>query len=158
MSPFGSFTKEEVAEKVTQWLTEEGLPVREFKDHQADINLATRQGNTNINIGFHKSSLDSLIVVGNLHFEEQEQSMIRYTKTKREMLYDLEISFLHMNLDFVLNINDEQQEFTIEDIKLQKAIYFDGLTKDKFFDVISAIYNCFKVLKLKFELLGRQRA
>jgi hypothetical protein len=157
MQHFGKHSKSEVAGKVIQWLIEEGLPVSQYKDDQADINIATRQGNVNINIGFHKDSIDSLIVIGKLHFEEQKQSMFRYTRTKREMLYDLELSFLQMNLDFILNVNNEQQEFTIEDINLQKIIYFDGLSKDKLFNVMSAIFNCLKVLGLKFQLLGRQR-
>jgi hypothetical protein len=156
MSRFDNLTKEEVAKQIKQWIIEEGIPVDDFPDVQTDFNFVVIRSNTRINIGFHKTSTDSIIVAGNIHFEEQEQSMFRYTKTKREMLYDLEMSFLQMNLDFILNVNNEQQEFTIEDIKLQKTIYFDGLTKDKLFDVMSAIFNCFKVLKLKFELLGRQ--
>jgi hypothetical protein len=157
MSRFDSLTKEEVANQVRRWIIEEGVPVNDFSDDQTDFHFVITRGSTVVNIGFHKTSIDSLIVLGGFHFAPQEQSVFRYTKTKREMLYDLEISFLHMNLDFILNINNEQQEFSIEDIKLQKTIYFDGLTKDKLFDVMSAIFNCLKALRLKFELLGRQR-
>lgn len=156
MSRFDSLTKEDVAKQVKRWIIEEGLPVEDFPDDKIDFNFVITRGTTKINIGFHKTSIDSIIVAGNLHFEEYEQSMIRNMKTKREMLYDLEMVFLQMKLDFILNITTKNQEFTIEDIKLQKTIYFDGLTKDKLFDVISAIFNSLKVIGLKFELLGRQ--
>jgi hypothetical protein len=91
-------------------------------------------------------------VLGNLHFESEEQSMIRYTKTKRELIYDLEMLFIQMNLDFILKTDSIDQEFTIEDIILQKTIYFDDLSKDKFFGVLSSIFNC-----LKLDLLLEQQ-
>jgi hypothetical protein len=157
MTRFENASKEWVAKTVKQWLIDEGLPVTEQKDEQTDFKFATRQGTTNINIGFHKASIDSLIVLGNLHFESGEQSMIRYTKTKRELIYDLEMLFIQMNLDFILKTNSVDQEFIIEDIILQKTIYFDDLSKDKFFGVLSSIFNCLKLLALKFELLARSR-
>jgi hypothetical protein len=149
-------SKEQVAKTVRRWLKDEGLPVWERKDDQTDFNFATRQGNTNINIGFHKTSIDSLIVQGNLHFEQQEQTMLRYTKTKHDLIYELEILFIQMNLDFILKTNNLQEEFTIEDIILQKTIYFDGLSKDRLFNVLSLIFNCLKVLIFKFNSLGRR--
>ncbi len=89
-------------------------------------------------MGFHKTSIDSIIIVGAIALEPDEQSMFRYTKTKREFLYDIELAFLQMNLDFIIDI-PPNEEFTIENIKLQKTIYFDGLSKDHFFDIISSI-------------------
>ena len=81
--------------------------------------------------------------------------MLRYTKTKRELLFDVEILFIQKDVDFILGANIGQQEFTIEDIILQKTIYFDGLSKDRFYNVLSQIYNCLNLLMLKFLLLGR---
>jgi hypothetical protein len=84
--------------------------------------------------------------------------MLKYTKTKVEFLLDVQIAFLQQNLDFIIEpTNNRANEFSISDIKLQKTIYFDGLTKDRFFDIVSAIYNCLKILDLKFKLLGRPK-
>ena len=76
---------------------------------------------------------------------------------KREFLYDIEMFFIQMNLDYVLSSSSKDGEFTVKDIKLQKTIYFDGLTKDRLFDIMSSIFNCLKLLKAKFLLLGKYK-
>ena len=80
MTRFENTSKEQVAKSVKQWLIDEGLPVSDYKDEQTDFNFATRQGNININVGFHKSSIDSLIIMGKIHFESQEQWSLRINK------------------------------------------------------------------------------
>jgi hypothetical protein len=150
-------SKYEVANVIKEWLVEEGLPVEDFEDENTDINYATKQGGVKINIGFHKRSKNSLIVMGGVHLETQEQEMFRYTKVKREFLYDIEMFFIQMNLDYVLSSSSKDGEFTVKDIKLQKTIYFDGLTKDRLFDIMSSIFNCLKLLKAKFLLLGKYK-
>jgi hypothetical protein len=83
--------------------------------------------------------------------------MTRHARTKKELSYDIEKIFIQMNLDYLLKSNVIDGEFTVEDIILRKTIYFDGLSKDKFFNIISLIYNCFKILVGKSMLLGIQR-
>ena len=140
---------------IKQWLLDEELVVHDdINSDETNFNFKFKQGDTNMNVAFYKKSKDSLAVGGKLVFEPQEQSMIRYTSTKKELLYDMEKLFIQMNLDYLLKSNVKNGEFTIEDIILQKTIFFDGLSKDKFFDVISLIYNCFKILVSKLMLLG----
>lgn len=157
MTRFENRSKNEVAAVVKQWLLDEGLPVEDFKDENAEINYATKQSGIKINIGFHKQSKDSLIILGGIYLEPQEQEMFIYTKVKREFLYDIEMLFIQMNLDHVFSSSSSDGEFTLEDIKLQKTIYFDGLSKDRLFDIMSSIFNCLKLLKTKFLLLGRYK-
>jgi hypothetical protein len=158
MSDVSKMDKFQVAELVKGWLSEEGLTAQDFPDASADVAFAFSQGNSKINVGFHKTSVDSLMIIGGIILEPQEQTMLKYTKTKVEFLLDVQIAFLQQNLDFIIEpTNNRANEFSISDIKLQKTIYFDGLTKDRFFDIVSAIYNCLKILDLKFKLLGRPK-
>jgi hypothetical protein len=156
LSKFQNANKEVVAMTVKEWLLDEELAVyNDINSDETNFNFTFKQGHICMNVAFYKKCKDSLIVGGKLVFEPQEQSMIRYSRTKKELLYDIEKLFIQMNLDYFLKSNVKNGEFTIEGIILQKTIYFDGLSKDKFFEVISLIYNCFKVLvSSKLMLLG----
>jgi hypothetical protein len=131
MSKFENSSKEEVAKTVKQWLIDEGVSVEDHEDPDSDYNFKTIFGSKIIHIAFHKSSRDSLIVLGRVRFETDEQKMLRYTKTKRELLFDAET------------------------LQLQKTIFFDGLSKDRFFGAVHQISNCLQLLMLQFLLLGR---
>jgi hypothetical protein len=65
--------------------------------------------------------------------------MLRYLKTKRELLYELEIVFTLANIEFALKPDLITEEFTIEDIQLFKTIYYDALTQQNFFDALVLI-------------------
>jgi hypothetical protein len=155
MSTFENSSKEVVARTVKQWLIDEGLPADDVKDLNCDYNFKTAYGSKNIHVAFHKRSKDSLIIIGKVHFEPDQQVMLRYTKTKREILFDIETLFIMKDVDFILETNTKEQEFTIEDIKLQKTIFFDGLSKDRFYSVLYQVSNCLQLLILQFLLLGR---
>ena len=156
LTKFQNANKEVVAMTVKQWLQEEELALHDINSDKTDFYFAFKQGNINMNVGFYKKRKDSLIVSGNLEFGPQEQKMTRYARTKKELSYDIEKIFIQMNLDYVLKSNIIDGEFTVDDIILRKTIYFDGLSKDKFFDITSSIYNCFKILVGKLMLLGIQ--
>jgi hypothetical protein len=157
MSKFENASKDEVAKTVKHWLIDEGLPAKDFEDPNSDYNFETIHGKRNIHVAFHKTSRDSLIIAGKVYFGPAEQGMLRYTKTKREILFDVETLFIMKEVDFLLEAITEHKEFTIENIKLQKTIFFDGLSKDRFFNVLHQISNCLQLLMLQFLLLGRAK-
>jgi hypothetical protein len=76
-----------------------------------------------LNVGFHKRSTDSLIVGGKIRFNPQEQSIIKYTTTKLELLYDIEIICAQLNLELVTTPVKENGEYSLEDIRLFKTLY-----------------------------------
>ena len=112
------------------------------------------KSNTQLHIGQHKESKDSVIINGSVIFTGDEQNMLRYLKTKRGLLYELEIVFALANIDFSLKPNVTTDEFTIEDTQLSKTIYYDALTKQSFFDALLSIFNCVKLIRERFKLLG----
>jgi hypothetical protein len=66
------------------------------------------------------------------------------------LLYDIEIICAQLNLELVTTPVRENGEYSLEDIRLFKTLYFDGLTKQSFFDSLVAIgtNNNFKSAEL----------
>ncbi len=148
--------KKEVVNMVKDWLEEEGLTIEYVDDEDADVNCVVIKDNIILNIGFLNASKDSLIVTGKAGLQLYPQDVPEATKLKKESLLDLEIVFLQMSLDFTINTTDGvDNDVTISDIQIQKTIFFDGLSKDRLFDVMVSIFNCVNVVRMKFSLLGK---
>ena len=141
---------------VKDLLEEEGLTTEYLDDEDTDVNCAVVKDNILLNIAFLKAAKDSLIVSGKVGIRPDPQDVLESTKLKRESLYDLEIVFLQMNLDFTIDdTNSAGDEFSISDIQIQKTVFFDGLSKDRLFEIMVSIFNCISVVRKKFVLLGR---
>src|SRR5919108_4885971 len=132
-------SKQEAVDVVKKWLKEEQYEVSSVPDENADYNFVIVKGYMVLNVGFHKRSTDSLIVGGKIKFNPEEQSIIKYTTTKLELLYDIEIICAQLNLELVTTPIKENGEYSLEDIRLFKTLYFDGLTKQSFFDSLIGI-------------------
>jgi hypothetical protein len=149
-------SKQEAVDTVQKWLKEEEYDVTLVPDENTDYNFMIVKGYMVLNIGFHKRSSDSLIVGGKIIFTPQEQSKIGYTKTKLELLYDIEIICAQLNLELVTTPIKENGEYSLEDIRLFKTLYFDGLTKQSFFDSLIGIFHCLRLIVAKFDMLGKK--
>jgi hypothetical protein len=151
--------KKDVAHMVKDWLEEEGLAIEYLDDEDTDVKCVIIKDNIILNVGFLKASKDSLIVSGKVGLQVYEQDIQELAKIKRDSLYDLETVFLQMNLDFnVDTTGSSDKDISISDIQIQKTIFFDGLTKDRLFDVMVSIFNCMNVVRMKFNLLGMNKS
>jgi hypothetical protein len=54
-----------------------------------------------------------------------------------------------------MNPVEDKREYSLEDISLSKTLYFDGLTKQGFFDSLNAMFNCLRLIISKFLMLGQ---
>jgi len=143
---------------VKDWLEEEGLAIEYVDDEDTDVNCVVVKDNIILNIGFLNASKDSLIVSGKAGIQLYPQDGPEATKLKRESLLDLEIVFLQMGLDFTINTtNGVDNDVAMSDIQIQKTIFFDGLSKDRLFDVMVSIFNCVNVVRMKFSLVGKNK-
>jgi hypothetical protein len=155
MTRFENATKDLVEKFIKQWLVEEEYEIQPHTDPDTSFNYKIIKSNIQLHVGQHNKSKDNIMIKGVIAFKEDEQAMLRYLKTKRELLYDLEIIFTLANIEFSVKPNVTTEEFTIEDIQLTKIIYYDGLTKQTFYDALLSIFNCLKLLISKFILVGR---
>jgi hypothetical protein len=152
--------KKEVAHMVKDWLEEEGLATEYLDDEDTDVNCAVIKDNIILNIAFLKAAKDSLIISGKVGIQPYQDDVQESTKLERGSLYDLEIVFLQMNLDFAIDTTNSvgDEDVSISDIQIQKTVFFDGLTKDRLFDIMVSIFNCINVVRMKFVLLGRTKS
>ena len=148
-------SKQEVVDTVKRWLKEEEYEVSLVPDESTDYNFMIVKGYMVLNIGFHKRSSDSLIVGGKIRFNPEEQSIIKYITTNFELLYDIDIICAQLNLELVTTPVKENGEYSLEDIRLFKTLYFDGLTKQGFFDSLIGIFHCFRLIVAKFDIIAR---
>lgn len=158
MTDYTNFNKFQVSNIVKKWMEEEGYTVHDYKDENTDINYYIDKANTKIHIGFHKSSKDSLIIMGKITPSAEEQNMLKYLKSKDEFYSEIKIELLRMNLEVIINtIDDPDYQFIITDIVLQKTLYFDGLTKDRFYEIMTTVFNCIQILRTSFHMLGKRK-
>jgi len=148
-------SKQEVIDTVKRWLKEEEYEVSLVPDESTDYSFMIVKGYMVLNVGFHKRSTDSLIVGGKIRFSPEEQSIIKYITTNLELLYDIDIICAQLNLELVTTPVKENGEYSLEDIRLFKTLYFDGLTKQSFFDSLIGILNCFRLIVAKFDIMAR---
>ena len=148
-------SKQEAIDTVKRWLKEEEYEVSLVPDESTDYNFMIVKGYMVLNIGFHKRSSDSLIVGGKIRFNPEEQSLIKYITTNLELLYDIDIICAQLNLELVTTPVKENGEYSLEDIRLFKTLYFDGLTKQSFFDSLIGIFHCFRLIVAKFDIIAR---
>ena len=148
-------SKQEAVDTVKRWLKEEEYEVSLVPDESTDYNFMIVKGYMVLNIGFHKRSSDSLIVGGKIRFNPEEQSIIKYITTNLELLYDIDIICAQLNLELVTTPVKENGEYSLEDIRLFKTLYFDGLTKQSFFDSLIGIFHCFRLIVAKFDIIAR---
>ena len=148
-------SKQEAIDTVKRWLKEEEYEVSLVPDESTDYSFMIVKGYMVLNVGFHKRSTDSLIVGGKIRFSPEEQSIIKYITTNLELLYDIDIICAQLNLELVTTPVKENGEYSLEDIRLFKTLYFDGLTKQSFFDSLVGIFHCLRLIVAKFDILGR---
>ena len=148
-------SKQEAVDTVKRWLKEEEYEVSLVPDETTDYNFMIVKGYMVLNIRFHKTSSDSLIVGGKIRFNPEEQSIIKSITTNLELLYDIDIICAQLNLELVTTPVKENGEYSLEDIGLFKTLYFDGLTKQSFIDLLIGIFHCFRLIVAKFDIIAR---
>ena len=150
-------SKQEAVDTVKRWLEEEEYEVSLVPDENTDYNFLIVKGYMVLNVGFHKRSTDSLIVGGKIRFNPEEHSIIKNITTNFELLYDIDIICAQLNLELVTTPVKEKEngEYSLEDIRLFKTLYFDGLTKQSFFDSLNAMFNCLRLIISKFLMLAQ---
>lgn len=142
---------EEYANKIKRWFAEEGIPSVDVQDDNTNVAFDIQTGGTVMRIGFYKTSLDSIIILSGIKFTPEEQLMLSHLKTKRDVIWDLERILIQMHLEPIFYPNKEN----IEQIKVQKTIYFDSLTKSKIFEVATDVFQSIRAIRETFLKIGK---
>ncbi|HYY71429.1 MAG TPA: DUF2299 family protein [Nitrososphaeraceae archaeon] len=143
---------EEYADKVRKWIKEEAYEFYERPDIETKLTIDIEENKyTIISIAFHKDSLDSIIIAANMEFNEKEQNMLKSLKNRNEIVWDIRKFLIQMHLDPRFPIITDN----IKEIYFQKILFFDNLTKDRFFEVLTDISNSISFIRGTFLNLGQ---
>ena len=127
----------EYADKIKKWIKEEAYEFDERPDIETKLTIDIKEDKyTIISIAFHKDSLDSIIIAANMEFNEKEQNMLKSLKNRNEIVWDIRKFLIQLHLDPCFPITDN-----IKELYFQKTLFFDNLTKDRFFEVLTDISN-----------------
>jgi hypothetical protein len=143
--------KKEVIEKIKKWLSEESFQFKEIQSAYAEFQIDLQ--NPNLSIILNSNKTDSLDFATYSSFSEEDKKAFAALKNKDkkiEILLDLQRSLIEINVGYQL-IPDMEN---LETVMMNKKIYFDGLTKDRFIDTIGTIQRGIFLMSLVHYQLG----
>lgn len=129
-----------ISKKITQWLYEEGLSVVPFEDPYYDFSFEIKTPNDDIIlIGMRKDRRDSITIYTRSDLPTLDRKAFSTLKAEMrdEFIYALSSGLLGLNLPFDILPNIERMEY----LQIEKDIFFDGLTKNLFFDTIDRVIS-----------------
>jgi hypothetical protein len=156
--------------KVINWLREEGLEPQEIthlrKDaryygvvisNEAEIaGQIAKHRRKAFHILFPVERPDSLtiseIIIFDLKAQKAYSSLGAKTNgflEQNRFYSELMLALLQLNVDFLIKKNVRE----LRSLEIFKVIFFDGLTKDVFFNTINKVHNSIEIAKIKTGLL-----
>jgi hypothetical protein len=141
------------ANKIKSWLEEEGLEHSEISDPNTKLTFSVKSGGNVISVGFHKDSKDSIIIKSQITFSDEEQHMLKFVKTKYDIVWQLQRFLVQMRLEPIIKWNENRD--AIETLAFQRTIFYDGLTKDRFYEVLTDVFHCTNIIRESFVRLGK---
>ena len=139
------------AERIKKWLREEGLNPTDRVNPNTNVTFDISVHENLISVGFHKTSRDSIIIGTNIIFSDDEQKMLKFLKSRNDILWDLQKFLVQLHLEPTFKWNKD----SLEKISFQKTLYFDNLTKDRFYEVLGDCFHSINVIREGFLNLGR---
>jgi hypothetical protein len=142
-------SRKEVVQQIVEWLNAEPLTFSP-KENDSDRFRATIELSQNLNLEIQLTSQrpDRVMLLTNAYLAPDDQRA--YSRLDRE----IKESFLRAVKWMLLNLDVDHQIIpnadTLQSISITKTIYFDGLTKDKFFSSILILKRAFGLLDLAY--------
>ncbi|MFZ0224893.1 MAG: DUF2299 family protein [Candidatus Nitrosopolaris sp.] len=132
--------KTEVRNKISQWIQDEGFELLPEEDPYTDFTLKIKYSqNETAYVLMRKDRKDSISVYTSSDFSPLDRKAFSNLSPgkKREFIDAISASLLNLNLHFIFHPNPEQMQY----LQITKDIFFDGLTKDRFFDIICRVLS-----------------
>ena len=147
-------SQQEISLRIKRWLIEESDIWRfdEIKDSTVIMNLVAKSNNRNINI-IVDDLHDKVTLITSMNFSKQQKNSLSLlpSKEKNRFIPDLLMALYHLGL---LARHSNSSKDKIEKFIMEKLIYFDGLTKDKFFDSLFSMLLGIDTLQQYFNRLS----
>jgi hypothetical protein len=126
--------KNEVAEKTRKRLGEEGFHVNDVQDTNTDFHFQIQ--NPNVSIIIEKQKFDRVTLATYVAFPKLDQELFAFmNKEGKKFFWNLRDKLIAINVGYTIHPSMEK----VERIDITKVIYFDGLTKNIFFNSLSDV-------------------
>jgi hypothetical protein len=149
-----SLSQHEISLRIKRWLIEESDIWRfdEIEDPTVVMNLVAKSNNRNVNI-IVDDLHDKVTLITSMNFSKQQKNSLSLlpSKEKNRFIPDLLMALYKLGL---LARHSNSSKDKIEKFIMEKLIYFDGLTKDKFFESLFTMLLGIDTLQQYFNRLS----
>jgi len=156
--------------KVINWLRQEGLEPQEITRLRKDARyygvVISNEAEVAEQIAKHRRKafhilfpierFDSLtiseIIIFDLKAQKAYSSLGAKTNgflEQNRFYSELMLALLQLNVDFLIKKNVRE----LQSLEIFKVLFFDGLTKDAFFNTINKVHNSIEIARIKITLL-----
>jgi hypothetical protein len=135
---------------VLKWLNEDHYEPEDrthLNPNSSYLAVVKVSENQAFNVLFPKDPLDKVIIIQVASMDGEYKKAYRALPAldQNRFYFDLKISLLQLGVIFSL----EKGVRTLESVQVNKVIYFDGLTKDRFFDAVFTVTHAIEVARTK---------
>jgi hypothetical protein len=149
-----------IAEKITAWLTQEGLFREQVQDENLSLHLACEypaRSGRHVNIIQPKGREDVVIVFSRIRLADRHKKALQslHPKAKERFLWDMRYALLFRESSFEM----EPSGGDLESIRFTREIFYDGLTKNRLMEALKENLKCELYVVWKFqEVFGEGQA
>jgi hypothetical protein len=141
---------EEVQQKVEKWLLDENFNINKNKDEKSFFSYNAARANLPILVILQpKMNKDSIVIACLISFGEGELEKVAKmpVEEKEEMFWNLRMLLLQCGCRFVFVPSLEIFKF----IQISEKIYYDGLSKNSFFQTVNKVTDAALVVIFTFQ-------
>ncbi len=139
-----------VQKRIEKWLLDEGFSVWEFADDDSHFSYkANRDDLLPLSIFQPQNKNDSIIVVGDIRLSEESQKKLSAVseEERKFMLYEFKMVLLSTECRWQLSPSPESWKA----IRVSKSVFYDGLSKDRFFETVNVVTRAISSVILAFQ-------
>jgi hypothetical protein len=141
--------RNEIVGRIIDWLNVESLAYT-IKENDSDRFWVTIQLSQNLNVDIQLTTQkpDCVLLLTHVYLGPNDQrAYSRLDQERKEsFLRAVRLALLNIDVDHQLSPNAD----TLQSIFITKTIYFDGLTRDRFFDSVLLLKRAFGLLDLAY--------
>src|SRR5215469_16949563 len=142
-------SKKQVSSKISQWIQDEGFPLLPEEDPYTDFAFKIIYSeNETAYVIMRKDRKDSITVYTRSDFSPLDQKAFSNLSSskKREFIDAVSASLFNLNLHFRFHSKPER----IQSLEIKKDIFFDGLSKDRLFEVIDRVLSSMQLAHMSY--------
>lgn len=143
---------EEICNKITVWLSQEGLFKERVQDEKLSIHLACEypaRSERHVNIIQPKGREDVVIVFSRIRLADTHKKALHalHPKTRERLLWEMRYTLLFQESSFEM----EPPGGDLGSIRFTREIFYDGLTKNKLMEALRENLKCELFVVWKFQ-------